>query len=151
MTLVSFNLPWNHQATSGFLMYFRKYKKTPVPWNGLKIFLTNMSAECYVDIHACSIKKHAFLQLICTGSFDTHKRYKISMFSDSSWFQGTSLSDCSSLQPIETIRCFHYSMYFKGNQLEQTFFYYRIYFKLIKTVGLIYSLNESSFGGKFFR
>ena len=46
MTLLSFNAPGKHQETSGFLMYFRKYRKRPVPGNGLKIFLTNMSAEC---------------------------------------------------------------------------------------------------------
>ena len=47
MALVSFNAPWKHQATSGFLMYFGKYKNTPVPWNGLNIFFKDMSAECW--------------------------------------------------------------------------------------------------------
>ena len=29
------------------LMYFREYKRRPVSWKGLKIFLSNMSAECW--------------------------------------------------------------------------------------------------------
>ena len=33
------------------------------------------------DIHTCSVTEHAFLQSICTGSFNALKWYKISMFS----------------------------------------------------------------------
>ena len=32
--------------TSGFLTYFTEYRKRPVSYNGLKICLTNTSAEC---------------------------------------------------------------------------------------------------------
>ena len=66
MALLSFNAPWKYQETSDFLMYFRKYKKRPVPGNGLKIFLINMSVKCWyscllhnracfltVDLHWC--------------------------------------------------------------------------------------------------
>ena len=42
--------------------------------------LTNMSAE--FDIRACSITEYAFLQSICTGSFNALKSYKMSMFSN---------------------------------------------------------------------
>ena len=48
--------------------------------NGLKIFLTNMSQN--VDIHACSITEHAFLQSTCTGSLIAFMRDNMSMFSD---------------------------------------------------------------------
>ena len=44
MVLVSFYVPWKQQETRS-LMYFRKYRKRSVPWNGLKIFLTNMSRQ----------------------------------------------------------------------------------------------------------
>ena len=37
-------------------MYSRKYRKRLVPWNGLKIFLTNMSAQCW---YSCLFHKRA--------------------------------------------------------------------------------------------
>ena len=67
--------PWKRQETSDFLMFFRKYRKNPVPWNGLNIFLTNMSVECWYSWlfrnRACFL-----VQTICTGSFNELKRYK---------------------------------------------------------------------------
>ena len=42
-----------------------------------------------VDIHACSVTEHAFLLSICPSSFNAFKGYKVSMFSDLSWFQRT--------------------------------------------------------------
>ena len=44
LPLVSFYVFWKHQESSGFLTYFREYRKRPVPRNG---------PECC--IHACSI------------------------------------------------------------------------------------------------
>ena len=62
-----------------------------------------MSAECWQS--ACSITEHAFLQLICTISFNALKAYKISMFSKLSWLQETS----QWLLPVDV----------HGNQLKQ--------------------------------
>ena len=45
-------------------VFLRKYRKRPVPGKGL--FIT----------------EHAFSQSVCTGSFNTPKRYKISVFSE---------------------------------------------------------------------
>ena len=56
MALPSFNAPWKQQETSGFLMYFQKHRKKPVPGNGLMIFLTNMSAECW---YSCLVHNRA--------------------------------------------------------------------------------------------
>ena len=39
-----------------------------------------------VDIHAYSITEHAFLCVICIGSFNALKRCKIWTSSDLSWF-----------------------------------------------------------------
>ena len=76
--------PWNHQEISGFLMYFREYRKRPVAWNGSKIFLTNTSAECK---YSCLFHNRAcFLIVIYTGSFNALKMYKVKMFSDLSLF-----------------------------------------------------------------
>ena len=104
MALVAFSAPWKHQENSCFLMYFRKYRKRPVPWNELKIFLTNMSAN--VDIHACSITEHTFLQLLCTGSFKPLKRYKMVWFKFNfkEHLSVTASGRCS-WQPPETINC----------------------------------------------
>ena len=142
MALVSFNALWKHQETSGFLMYFRKYRKKPVPWNGLKIFLTNMSAECW---YSCLLHNRA-----CFLTVDLHWFFQCTLEVENFnvfWFKSTSKNTWQpSWQPIETINCFYYSIYFTGSQLEQIiFFYCSIYFKLIKTNGLMYSLNESSF------
>ena len=83
------------------LMYFRKYWKRKVPWNGLKIFF---SAECW---HSCLLhNKHVFLLSVCTGSsnvsictgsisvLERHKGEVYTMLSDLIWFQGIPLSDC---------------------------------------------------------
>ena len=59
--------------------------KTPVPWNGLKIFLTNMSAECW---YSC-----LFHNSMLFYSRSGLKRYQVSMFSDFGWFHGTPLND----------------------------------------------------------
>ena len=69
-----------------YCMLFMKYRKRPVPWNGLKISLTNMSAEC---LYSCLFR--AFLQSICRASFNVFQRYRIS---DLTWLQRTALSDC---------------------------------------------------------
>ena len=68
--------------------------------------------------------------------------YKVSTFSDLSWFEGTPLGDCfnnklllllttsgtGSWQPFETIvNYICYSKYFKDNQLKQTFLLQHIY------------------------
>ena len=55
-----------------------------------------------------------------------------------------------SWQPIETTNCYYsFIISFKGKQLKQInislYIYFSIYFKLIKTTGLLCSLNESSF------
>ena len=44
-----------NQETSGFVMYFREYRKRPVQWNGLNIPLTNTLCQQNVKIYACSI------------------------------------------------------------------------------------------------
>ena len=53
---------------------------TPVAGNVLKIFLINHQQN--VDIHACSIIEHVFLESIYTGSFNALKCYKVSIFSN---------------------------------------------------------------------
>ena len=146
MALLSFNGPWIHQKTFGFLMYFRKYKKRPVSGNGLKIFLRNMSAECWhsylLHNRTCflTVDLHWFFQ--CTQEVWNFNAFWINFKEHLSL---TATSKCS-WQPIEIINCFYYNIYFKDNQLKQiNFFYYSIYFKLIKITGLMYFLNESSF------
>ena len=47
MALFFFCAPLKHQETSGSLVYFWEYRMRLVPWNGLKILLTNMSVECW--------------------------------------------------------------------------------------------------------
>ena len=104
------------------------------------------------NLHACSIIEHAFVWSIFTCSFNALNGYKISMFSELSYFKKhlsvTAFCRCS-WQPIETINCY-YSEYFKGNQLKQIIFSlyinFSIYFKSIKTTRLMYYLNESSVG-----
>ena len=63
-----------NEETTGFLMYFRKYRKRSVPKNELRIFLTN--------IHASTMTEHAFYWSTCTDSFNALKICKVSMFSD---------------------------------------------------------------------
>ena len=65
MVLVFFYASWQDQESSGFLICLREDRKTPVPGNGLKIFLTNCQEN--VDIHACSITEHVFLYSICNA------------------------------------------------------------------------------------
>ena len=45
MALVSFYIPWKHQETPGFLIYFKSIEKDQCHWNGVKIFLVNMSRQ----------------------------------------------------------------------------------------------------------
>ena len=51
-------------------VYFRKYRKKTVPWNGLKIFLTNMSIECryscFFHNRACFLTVNLHLLFQCT-------------------------------------------------------------------------------------
>ena len=87
---------WKHQEISDFLIYFGEYRKRAVAWNVLiKIFLANMSTECW---YSCLFHNRA-----CFLTVDLHsalvlsiplKKCKVSMFSDLSWFQGTLLRDC---------------------------------------------------------
>ena len=143
----SFSAPSKHQETSSFLMYFREYRKRPAPWNGLDIFVKYVSrmlifmlvlkqnmlsysrSALVLSMHSRGIKFQCFLNYI-----DFKKQLSVTATSKYSW------------QPIETINCFYYSIYFKDNQLKQiNFFYYRIYFKFIKTTGLMHYLNVSLF------
>ena len=141
---------WKHQEISDFLIYFGEYRKRAVAWNVLiKIFLANMSTECW---YSCLFHNRA-----CFLTVDLHsalvlsiplKKCKVSMFliwvGFKEHFSETASSGCS-WQPIET-HCFNYNIYFKGNQLKKWFFFHcSIYFKLIKITGLMYFLNESWF------
>ena len=108
--------PSKRQETSDFLMFFRKYRKNPVPWNGLNIFLTNMSVEYWYS--------WLFRNRACFSTDDLHwffQRTQRGIKSNMEHLLVTASSRCS-WQPIETINTFHYSIYFKGNQLKQTFF-----------------------------
>ena len=49
-------------------MGFTEYRKRPVAGNGLINKFLTKTAECCIYI--CSITEHAFLQSICTGSFN---------------------------------------------------------------------------------
>ena len=143
MVLVCFCTLWKHLETSSFLMYFREYRNRPVPLNRLKMFLTNMSAECW---YSCLFHSNAcFLIIICTctGSFNALKRCKVSMFSHLSCFPRATSSDCFFKMLMAT--SWNKKLFLLRQSAETiNFFYYGICFKLIETNGLMYSLKESS-------
>ena len=90
--------------TSCFLMYFRKYRKRPVSWNGLKICLTNTSAECLYSClfhnRACfiTVDQHWFYQW-------TQELYSFSVF----WYKLISRNSSRGLLWVDVY----------GNQLKQ--------------------------------
>ena len=63
----------------------------PVSWNGLKIFWTNISPEYWYSLHN---RAYAFLTRPTLVFFNALNRYRVSIFSDLSWFQETPLGDC---------------------------------------------------------
>ena len=65
------------------------YSKRPVSWNGLKIFY--QICQQNVDIHTCSIIEHTFYS---PYALVLSMHWRGIKFSNLSWFQGTSLSDC---------------------------------------------------------
>lgn len=63
--------PLKTQKTFSFLIYFRDYKKSPVSWNGLEIFSTNMSAQCwYSDL----FHNRARFLMVCIGYWSMQSR-----------------------------------------------------------------------------
>ena len=123
--------PENRKPLVFWYIYFSDYRKRPVEWNGLKIFLTSMPAECW---YSCLFHNTACYLIVNLLWFFqcTQEVCKVLMFPELSWFQGKPLSNC-----------FHWV--FMAISWNNTFFYDSIYFKLIKTNGLMYSLNKSSF------
>ena len=123
--------PENRKPLVFWYIYFSEYRKRPVEWNGLKIFLTSMSAECW---YSCLFHNRAYCLIVNLLWFFqcTQEVWKVSMFPELNWFQGKLLSNC-----------FHWV--FMAISWNNIFFYDSIYFKLIKTNGLMYSLNKSSF------
>ena len=89
---------------------------------GLQIFFINRQN---IGIHACSLTEDAFIQLTCTF-FSMHsggikfQRILIQVYSKEH-LSVTAFDKCS-WQPIKTINCFYYSIYFEGNKLKKTTF-----------------------------
>ena len=65
----------------------------PVSWDGLKIFLTNISPEYWYSysLHNRGMLSYTWPTLVF---FNALNRYKVSVFSDLSRFQGTPLGNC---------------------------------------------------------
>ena len=59
-------------------MYSREFIERAVSWNGVTIYLANMSAEW--DIHVCSVSENVLLKSIWTGSFIALRGYKVQSF-----------------------------------------------------------------------
>ena len=78
MALFSFCVPWKHQEPSGFLS-FREYRKWPVPWNELKILLTNMLAECW---YLCLFHNRACFLIVnqCTQCTQEIQSFNVFLF-----------------------------------------------------------------------
>ena len=117
------------------------YRKRPVPWNGWKIFLINMPAQCWYSClfhnRACFLitDLHWFFQ--CTQEVKS-----FSVFWSKLIWRDTTASGRWSWQSTETINCLYYSIYFKGSQLKQTFFIVSIYFWLMETTESMYTLKK---------
>ena len=132
------------------------YIKKPVPWNRLNIFLTHMLAECW---YSCLFHNRGWL--VHLHWFFLFKRFSQYAFS---FWQIRVIIICSSwtICSIKRISCkrFHWYEYELPFTRLHTFIFWWTpslppkckrsnwitpYFKLIKTTGLIYSSNESSF------
>ena len=140
---------WSPSMPPDWLWYIsREYRKRTVPWNGLSIFLANMSVECR---YSCLFhnKPWCFLTVDLHWLFQcTQERESFNFFS----FKLISRKTLPWLLPaavrgkqLKQSTTFIIAYTLKATSWINKLFYDSIYFKLIKSAGLMYFLDESSF------